>query len=238
VDGQDLRAAGKLAAARDAFTTCSNVECPALVVEYCVRWLRDVVESLPSVVLSAKSAEGQELRDVRVLSDGKAVSQKLDGMATPLDPGPHRLRFERDGFAPIEEDIVLHAGEKNRAVTVRWAAPPPPASSEDGRAGPHAPGVLTIALAGLSAVAFGTAGYFGLRGLDDVNHLHATCAPACSHPAADSARRELVVSDVAFAAGVVALGAAVWSYVASSTSSSKAAAASVPNRAPSFAARF
>jgi hypothetical protein len=115
---QDLRAGGRLRAARDQLKACSNAACPAFMVHDCTSWLAEVEESIPTVVFAAKDAAGNDLLAVRVLVDGQPFLDKLDGSAAALDPGPHTVRFETEGALAIEKQIVARVADKNRAVEI------------------------------------------------------------------------------------------------------------------------
>ncbi|WP_433937320.1 hypothetical protein AB3662_22060 [Sorangium cellulosum] len=133
---QGLRRDGKLLEAREALITCSQPTCPAAAVADCGPWLAEVEQSLPSVVIAAKDADGRERLDVRVLVDGRLLAAALDGKALPVDPGPRTFRFEPATGPAVEERLLIREGEKNRAITVTLgapaasapAAPRPPAS--------------------------------------------------------------------------------------------------------------
>ncbi|WP_438030710.1 hypothetical protein [Sorangium sp. So ce233] len=133
---QGLRRDGRLLEAREALITCSQPTCPAAAVADCGPWLAEVEQSLPSVVIAAKDADGRERLDVRVLVDGRLLAAALDGKALPVDPGPRTFRFEPATGPAVEERVLIREGEKNRAITVTLgapaagapAAPRPPAS--------------------------------------------------------------------------------------------------------------
>src|SRR5262249_17676788 len=115
-EGQDGRAAGKLVLAHDRFVACSRAECPAIIRKSCAGWLDEVNASLPTIVLGARDSRGQDVLDVRVFLDDTRLAEKLDGTGVSLDPGSHRLRFERESSPPVEIDLVAREGEKNRPV--------------------------------------------------------------------------------------------------------------------------
>jgi hypothetical protein len=125
--GQRARASGRLREARDAFQTCGEAACPAIVRNDCTRWQAEIVSSLPSLVFGARDAKGHDLFDVAVSIDGEPVAKKLDGKAVPIDPGPHTFRFEAAGYAPVTEKALVKEGEKARIidVTLTEAAPAP-----------------------------------------------------------------------------------------------------------------
>src|SRR3954453_19637075 len=58
--GQRLLKAGKLTAGRAEFLTCARDVCPGAVRPYCLRWLEEVDAALPSFVVRARDAEGND----------------------------------------------------------------------------------------------------------------------------------------------------------------------------------
>jgi len=46
-----------------------------------------------------------------VFVDGSSRGPRREGTDT-LAPGPHRLRFERDGFVPLDTVVTLQAGKE------------------------------------------------------------------------------------------------------------------------------
>jgi hypothetical protein len=227
-DGQAARDERRLLRARDLFTQCSSRGCPSLVRHDCAGWLVEVDAQIPSIVLVARDATGRDQTDARVTIDGVARQSTLAGSAIDLDPGLHLIRVEIEGSEPIDEQIVLSTGEKNRVVNVVSALAPPakslppfpsptldarPARSVsvpidkttgDGRRLPFA----TYLFGGAGIAALGVFGYFGIRGMSDADHLRRTCAPDCSHADVDAVHTRLVVADVALGVGVLSLAAA------------------------------
>jgi hypothetical protein len=216
---QQLRDDGKYRMAREAFATCSRDVCPGLVRRDCVKWMAELEQSWPSIVFNAKDGRGGDLVDVVVQIDGTLLVSKLDGTPTPVDPGPHVLRFEAEGVPAVEQRIVVHAGEKSRLLTVHLGAPtgPPGADSaavpNDVASTSHGPSASVWIFGGLALVAFGTEAYFGLSGLSDRSDLEGQpCArtASCSQSSVDSIRTKFTVADVALGAGVVSAGVAVY----------------------------
>jgi hypothetical protein len=116
--GQNQRDDGLYRAARGSFVECSRDVCPKVIAQSCTRWLREIDQDAPTVVLGAKDSHGNDLTDVAVSFDGKPFATVLDGKPIEADAGEHVLRFERDGSVPAEQKLVLRAGEKARVVTV------------------------------------------------------------------------------------------------------------------------
>jgi hypothetical protein len=122
--GQSLRDDGKYSSAREQFVICSRGTCPKLVHDQCVDWLRQLDESMPTVVFSAKDDQGNDVPAVHVVVDGKAQANGLDRKPVPLDPGPHDVSFATDSSAQtVSVHIVLRAGEKAREVGGVFQAP-------------------------------------------------------------------------------------------------------------------
>ena len=115
---QQARDDGKWRAARDGFVSCSRAVCPKMVSASCTKWAREIEDGMPTVVLAAKDASGADLTDVRVTFDGATLATVLDGKPVDVDPGAHKFRFSRDGSEPVEQSVVVKAGEKLRSVSV------------------------------------------------------------------------------------------------------------------------
>jgi len=228
--GQQMRDDGKYRRAREAFATCARDACPALVRRDCMKWLADLEQSSPSIVVGAKDDKGGDLVDVTVLVDGAPLVTKLDGKPTPVDPGAHVLRFETAGYPRVEQHVMVRAGEKSRLLVVQFGtpAPPAPATTPATAPAPAAPqadtgqtpqGTRTSAwvFAGLSVVAFGTEAYFGFSGLSDRSSLKSQpCAQTASCPesSVDSIRTKFTVADIALGVGLASAAISAYLFLA------------------------
>jgi hypothetical protein len=233
VSGQKLRAAGKWVDARVAFLSCSKSSCPSEVSQDCTRWITELDAALPTVVFAARD-DGRDVTDVTVFVDGAPSGSTDDGRPRSLDPGPHAIRFVRGGVTVLEENVIVRAGEKNRAIT--WNAPQktrepertaPSTSASTSASTDEAPAPATRSIptgsyvaGGAGVVALGVFGFFGARGLSDYNAQH--CGTGCTASQKDSVDGEFRVADVALAIGAVAIATAVVLYVVQ-PSSTKAA---------------
>jgi hypothetical protein len=223
--GQELRDSGNYRRARDAFATCARTTCPALVRRDCAQWQTELEGMWPSVIISAKDDRGNDLSDVRVSLDGEPLVAKLDGRPARVDPGEHNLRIEADGRAPVEQHVVVRAGEKNRVIEVRVAAAGDTAGqsehgapSGESKSAPDAKRTSAFVFGGLALVAFGTEAYFGLSGLSDRNTLLAqSCAQTstCSASTVDSIRTKFTVADIALGVGLASGALAVYLFLSS-----------------------
>lgn len=117
-DAQSLRREGKLSQARQKLRACGDPSCPALVSTDCAKRLDELESVQPTLVFEVKDASGRDLTEVRVTVDGQLVREKLDGTATPIDPGARRLVFTVPGVAPLTRQLVIREGEKARVVSV------------------------------------------------------------------------------------------------------------------------
>jgi hypothetical protein len=214
VDAQQLRGAGKLRAAKEKLLACSAKACHSLVRVDCTRWLSEVSASLPTVIVAAKDSAGNDLSEVKVSVDGETLLARLDGKAIEIDPGRHKLRYEHEGSAPVETEVLVNETEKDRALSVTFASPEQkPARAQR---------VLPWALVGLSVVAVGSFAYFGWTGnkrLDDMTG-QGGCAPRCNPDDRDAVKRRFLVADVSLGIGVLSLGAAAVLFFAIPTSES------------------
>jgi hypothetical protein len=175
--GQSQRDEGKYRAARETFLRCARDVCPQVVLKSCAGWLRELDEIAPTVVLGARDEDGNDVADVTVTFDGAPIASRLDGRPIELDAGEHVLRFERGGSTPVEQRLILRAGQRARVITVTMpsatarapsSAPEPPA--EVPVVVPAATWPRHVTAAALLAGAAGAAGvglYFTLRAHQD-----------------------------------------------------------------------
>ena len=233
-EGQKLRDQGKLKSARDQFLVCARDLCPAAVRKDCAGWLASVEAGMPTIVLAAVDADQHDLIAVRVTMDGQPVVSTLDGKAIPVDPGPHKLRFEAEGLAPVEMPVLVREGEQRRVVSARFAPksapsvkdapppPPPPPPAPVSRPVPVAPIVLGV----LGLGAFGSFAYLGITGKNDLAHLHETCGVThtCAQADVDATHTKLLAADISLGAGVVLVGVATGLLIAHVVRAPKTAA--------------
>jgi hypothetical protein len=209
---QKLRDEHKLQMARDQLLVCVRESCPAIVRKDCTDWLAGIESSLPSVVLRARDASGADLSAVRVTLDDKPLFDKLDGKSLFIDPGRHKFHFETEGRPPVDQEVVISEGEKNRAVTAVFGG----GGGADGANvavdtsqldSSKRSFVLPIVFGALGVVALGSWGYFGLTGMSDYNGLESGCGKTktCLQSDVDSVHTKFVVADVSLGIGVASL---------------------------------
>ena len=230
-DGQKLRDDGKLNAAREKFILCAAKACPGVVSRQCSQWLVETEKDMPTMTFRALDDEGKETVDVKVLVDGGKVSNTIDAHALALDPGEHKVRFERADGRAIEEKVLLRPGEKNRLIELSFQVktPPPP---------PETPKVVTppppaaepdrsfhVPLLGWVGLGVGVAGgvmtaAFAISANSAESDLRSTCAPTCDSSQKSSIDTKVVLANVGLGIGIVGLGVAVVTTVLANTGSS------------------
>lgn len=219
-EAQRLRRAGQLRATREQLLVCAREACPSVVRAECAQWLREVDDAMPSVVFAARDRDGGDLVDLAVTVDGKLALSRVDGRELALDPGAHVVRFEREGYAPVQETVVVLEHEKGRPIVVTMARlppPPPPLTPAPPRATEAAPaparshapaGAYVLGAVGVGALA--SFAFFGLRGRSDYFTLKDQCAPTCTSDQVSSMHTSFVVADVSLVVSLVSLGAAAY----------------------------
>jgi hypothetical protein len=219
--GQQLRGQGKLLAARKAFGVCTATDCPAIVRRDCGRWVDELEATIPSVIVKLEGDDGNEVMDGRVEIDGEESPVGPGGRATPLDPGPHKFVWVRDG-GNVEQETVIREGERNRTLILRApsakAIGPMPPPEGAGREKPT-PSVLPWVLVGVGAGLGGTGAVLWGIGLNERANLVASCASAhaCVQTDVSSSRTKLIVGDVLVGVGVVALAGALYFFLTKDT---------------------
>lgn len=225
--GQEDRSEGKLGAAQSRFVVCAQATCPAFIQSDCTVWLDELHTAMPTVVIAARDPNGNDALNVKVTLDGTPVLSVLDGKPLAIDPGQHRFRFELEGAEPVEQQVVVEQGEKDRVVRVSFDTVGPGAPIANPYAQPAAPESQktkgSVRLRRYSYIAGGVAGagivgfaVLGLVGKSEESHLdNLRCAPHCSQGDVDAIRTKYVLADVSLGVGLAALAAGVTLFVLS-----------------------
>ena len=253
---QVLRRKGQLATARAQLQRCGDPACPVLVRDDCTRMTDELERAQPTILFDAKDGAGRDLVTVRVTVDGQPLTDKLDGTALRVDPGPHAFTFTAEGQPAVTQTFVLKEGEKDRRerITVAGpasAAPPIPPSPMGLPPTPPEPAtgdglgtrrILGLVLGGAGVVGLAVGGVFGLLTASAANQQKTDCASAssCAHYSAaasdhTTAQTDGTISTIAFVAGgaLLAAGAVLWFLPSRSTEPATAASLVVaPNLSP------
>ncbi len=192
--GQSLRDAHKLVEARDQFLICAAPGCPSAVRADCTVWVSESERAIPTIVLAARDAAGNDVFDVSVSIDEAVVATKLDGAAMAIDPGPHDLHFARADGSSADRQVLIPEGQKAMVVTASLSArppppappPPPPPSPPPTQTSPdHAPGVpwhpIGWVAGGLGIAGLAVGGVFTAMTLSDRNAAQCDPSGSCAN---------------------------------------------------------
>jgi hypothetical protein len=229
---QSLRTAGKLRAAQEKLTLCTAKTCPGPVRDDCTERLNEVLKAQPTVVFDLRTPAGADVVGARVTMDGAPLAARLDGSAVAVDPGKHTFGFTADGFAPVEESLLMKEGDKARVERVVLRTGPGPDGVEGGGSGATAEGAsaggraasgpstlrtLTFATLGVGAVGVAVGAIFGGLALGDHASLHSHCngnaCPASEQSDIDALHTHAVLANVGFGVGVASLAASTVLYL-------------------------
>lgn len=236
----ELRARGRYRRAREILLECVNAPCGGEVRRRCAAELQRLDPIIPSIVVRAEDADGNDVEDVSVRledagpdasgSEGELLVSSLDGMAIPVDPGEHHFVFERAGEAPVERTLTIREGEKFRPIDVIIGARADAevgALSATGAAGAGGDSerlVASATLIGVGVVGVASYAWLGLRARAGEDAL-ARCEPTCSPGRVDSVEKRYLLANISLGAGVLALGAATWLLLSDSGGEEEAPAA-------------
>jgi len=163
--GQALRDTHKLIEAREQFRVCAVPTCAAVLQHDCTSWIEDADKAIPTVVLSAKDASGNDVFDVTVTLDGAPLASKLDGAALRMNPGAHTFRFQSRDGASTERQVLVTEGHKDLAVAASFErAAPLPAIAPAPAAVMPAPSTPGAGASGMRTAGF-VVGGLGLAGI-------------------------------------------------------------------------
>lgn len=208
---QELRLEGKLRRAREKAASCAQDTCPTAVRSGCTKWLRDLVDSQPSLVIVAREGD-KDVTDVTVQLDGEPIEGALSGRPIEIDPGKHVIKLLRAGRAPVERAVVVVEGQKHRSIEIDLAPPKPPAPP----APPPPPPKRGAPIAGIvfGGLTVGFAGAFAVlafSGARDLDRMRDTCGQTrtCRDEDIRAVKVKMIAGDTMLAAGILSAGAAV-----------------------------
>jgi hypothetical protein len=157
------------------------------------------------------------------------VGSELNGKPFPVDPGVHAFKYESSAApAPVEEQVLIREGEKNRSLTVHFPAPvgAEPATGNGTGSRPaagtsHGPSPLAYVFTGAGVIALGAALTLELAANTQVNNDKSPggCAPAgkngtCSPSEVTSIQDKWYAAGATLGVGIVSLGLAAYFFIA------------------------
>ena len=235
-EATELRAAHDLRAARGQLQTCAANSCPVGLRTTCAAEEHEVASSIPTLILDAVDAAGNDVSDVKVTMDGKPLLNRINGSSVAVEPGAHRFVFQVPGQPPEAKTLVMTEGEKDCRVRIE-IAPPPPAPSHDG----DTRRMIGLVFGAAAVVSAGVATGFGLSARSNLASSKADCVSTSNCMNASLATSELntantdaTISTAGFiGAGVfLAAGAMLYFTAHPSKASSSSAVNIVPGVGP------
>lgn len=223
---QQLRDDGQLIEAKEKLVTCSAAGCPGAVAKQCARWLQEVEQSLPSIVVRVRDQAGKDVVDATISVDGAVRAAHADGRPIAVNPGAHTILVHRDGAADAEEKLVVVAGEKNRVIAVE--SKPASTGGVGPKTPPDQPPVEPPKDSGSGGFKFpwysgvflgiGVAGFVGTAILvpvarGEANDLRTTCSPNCAQSDVDAVQTKLTAANVLLVVGIAGVAVGVTSLI-------------------------
>jgi hypothetical protein len=207
---QRLRQDGRFRASREELTVCSDAACPRFVKKDCSAWMDEVDAKMSAVAVVGAHTSAAESR-VAVYVDGARLVNPLAGEPTPVDPGPHDIRYELDGRF-VDTHVVVPEGDKSFPLVLDVGAIFPTEVREVNHPGDtaaaawyaHLP-VPTYVLGGVSLVGLGSFAVFALGGKSTE-----ACAPSCTRSEVSWLRAQYLAADLSLATAIAAGVGAVY----------------------------
>jgi hypothetical protein len=221
-EAQNLKSAGKLREARASFLVCAQRTCNSVVRASCEKFLQELEEQTPSVIVRVVDSRGHDVLGARVTIDEAAVA--LDGTPVAVDPGQHVIRAKARSGDLAEQKALVALGEKARVIRLSFDKP----LEQDGtrgnvvtRAKPPVPVVEEPS--NTVPIVLGTVGAIGviafvaleIAAQSKYSDLEAGCLKTrgfCTQAETDPAKEVFVGAGVSLGIAVVALGAAAIVY--------------------------
>ncbi len=217
---QQLRNQGQLVESRELALQCAAQRCPGDVRKDCLGWVEQLKQQTPSLSLRV-TVDGRNETSVKVLLDGQQVLTTLTGRALPLNPGPHEVQIEVEGFPPYQESVFLNEAERFRVVSASFVSEAAPPTAGPGVAPLSSPPTAdTAASTPLSVYVLGGVGLaaainavgWGVYFRSGYEQLETGCAPNCADDSIDVVKKRGLIADISTGVSVLSLGGAALIY--------------------------
>lgn len=222
---QDLRKEGKLREARAQLLVCVQKSCKDVIRTDCEKWLKEVEEQTPTIIVRAVDTRGKDVLGVRVTIDDALI--ELDGNPVQVDPGQRTIKARAKSGDVAEQKTLVAQGEKNRVIEIKLAkelgpdgmpekvTPTPPRHVEPPPAPPPPSNVVPLTLAVIGGIALVSFAYFEVSAQSNYGDLESGCgktSAGCTDADIDPVKTQFVAAGVSLGLSVVALGAAAIVY--------------------------
>ena len=205
VAAQNAQRDGEFAEARRQLAFCVRDVCPAPISDDCTRWLSELEQRQPTVIITVTDETGASLSDVRVTVDGDVLVERLTGRTMPIDPGERKFRYEHADGRSVEETILITEGDTARRLIVSFPPKPEPVTTPVSPSVPPEAGDVPVAVWVLTAIAgVGLVGFAVLAGVGfgQEQDLASSCEPSCSQDDIDGVQRLYIAGDISGAVGI------------------------------------
>lgn len=213
-ESQKRRKNGELRAAQKLLFYCAREACPGPIRAECSQWAQEVDASIPTILIEVPAADGSLIADVEIRIDGELREKTISGLPVGVDPGERAIEVRPKGEVPRRRKVLVVLDDKRRRIRLEpatQAALPPKPETEPAGFSVQTPDVPAIVVGsfGLAALAVGMG--FGIRATVHAEELE-SCSPHCAREDGEAMRREALVADICFGAGIGLLGIAtvVW----------------------------
>jgi hypothetical protein len=235
----------RLRAERTQLLVCASASCPVDVRNECVHRVDEVNSAIPTIIFGARDGEGNDLSAVRVIMDTEVLTDRLQGLAIPIDPGAHTFIFETALQQSVWKSFVILQGQKNRTEVITFSAvprppsadgasrsraletlitPPPPARDTGATFTPRQKWATGLAVIGVVGLGLGTG--FGWRARIDRDDARELCPGTCTDQRGvdrwHEAKRAGNFATAAFVAGGIGVAAATLLWLTATPSSTVA----------------
>ncbi|HSC88769.1 MAG TPA: hypothetical protein VLC09_15915 [Polyangiaceae bacterium] len=211
---QENRSERRWQAARGHLLACAASSCPGVIAGDCTRWLDELDQQMPSVVLVVRRG-GRDVGDASLTLDGNAVQA---GAELEVDPGEHVIIVRTAAEPAVEQRVRVSPGEKSRLVHVELPSPDAPnaPTTTEAAVPMHRPVPwYTWALGGGALALAGAGTTFGILAMNERSQLalppeEGGCAPVCTAEQTSNLSTLATVSDIAFGTAIAAgIGAGI-----------------------------
>jgi hypothetical protein len=233
---QVLQKASRLTEERAELAVCTLDACPKWIQTECVKWLADIDEHQPSLVIAAKDAQGHDVLEGMVEIDGAA--SKLGPSPIRVDPGQHTIKVTADNQVGTEQKVVARWGEKNRVISFTLASQAAVVDTPQPTGPKRGSMVPAIVVGTLGLITLGTSIAIGLSAKADADDMRARCAPNCLQGDIDAANTKLIVSDVLTGVGIAGIAAGVLLFIFRPTVKEESAFIAPHRSGAAFGLRF
>jgi hypothetical protein len=238
----------RLRAERTQLLVCASASCPVDVRNECVHRVDEVNSAIPTIIFGARDGDGNDLSAVRVIMDTEVLTDRLQGIAIPIDPGVHTFIFEAALQQSVWKSFVILQGQKNRTELITFSAVPrppsvdvasrsrtpdtsnmasPPAPTRDTGAAFTARQKWTVGLAAIGVVGLGLGTGLGWQARTKRDEARELCPGVCTDQRGvdrwQEAKRAGNFSTAAFVAGGIGIAGATLLWLTATTPSNAVA---------------